>query len=78
MQLQDKASEVDAAESKIRQLEFLVKELEGIVEKRAQNVAELDEQLSDEREEGLQRQNHIHHLDDLLRESKTVIANQVV
>ena len=76
-QLQDKACEVDAAESKIRQLELLVKDLESVVEKRAQNVAELDEQLSDEREEGLQRQNQIHHLDDLLRESKTALAHQV-
>ena len=77
-QLQAKSSEVDAGESRIRQLEHLVKDLEGVIEKRAQNVAELDEQLADEREEGLQRQNQIHHLDDLLRETKTAMSNQVI
>ena len=68
---------MDAAESKVRQLEFLVKDLEAAVEKRAQNVAEIDEQLADEREEAMQRQNQIHHLDDLLKETKTAMANQV-
>merc|ERR1712142_363554 len=74
--LQEKSAEVDTAESRIRQLEHLVKDLEGVVEKRAQNVAELDEQLADEREEGLQRQNQIHHLEDLLRETKAAVSNQ--
>ena len=75
--LQEKSAEVDTAESRIRQLEHLVKDLEGVVEKRAQNVAELDEQLADEREKGLQRQNQIHHLEDLLRETKAAVSNQV-